>query len=590
MITNTLFKLKPINPWHFIWLSVVFSELFTAFLNTVQSFIWYGKFSPNLLAIGALDALFVPLIVAPVVLYFIKYTAELKKINEQLQREIAVRKQAEQALARSEARYRAMIDAFDGFIYICSPDHRIEFMNDRLKEHICYDATGESCYNALYERESICPWCVNDKVLTGEIVRWEVQSPKDNRWYYVTNTPIYNMDGTVSKQAMIIDITDRKAMEEELLNVRKLESIGILAGGIAHDFNNLLSGILGNIELAKMLTVREGNVYERLEDAEQATLRARDLTQQLLTFSKGGAPVKSVIAIGDLIKESVRFALRGTDVKCEFSIPDDLWPVDADEGQMNQVVNNVIINADQAMPEGGTITVACENVTLGASEVPLLQEGTYVRISIEDHGIGISKEHLSKIFDPYFTTKQRGSGLGLATSYSIIKKHHGQITVESALGAGTIIHIYLPASAGTVVKRDVKREELVKGAGRILVMDDDEILREATRKMLTALGYEAELAQEGAEAIGAYQKARESGRPFDAVIMDLTVPGGMGGKEAVKKLLEIDPNARAIVSSGYSNDPVMAEFAKYGFRGIMIKPYRMKDLSEVMRQVIKMES
>jgi nitrogen-specific signal transduction histidine kinase/CheY-like chemotaxis protein len=590
MIINTLSKQKPINPWHFVWLSVVFSELFTAFMNTVQSFIWYGKFSSDLLMIGAIDGLFVPLIVAPIVFYFTKHAAELKKMNAQLQHEIAERSQAEEALARSEARYRAMVNAFDGFLYICSPDYRIEFMNDRMKKRVGYDATGEFCYKVLNERESICPWCVHDKVAKGETVRWEMQSPKDNRWYYVTNTPIYNTNGTVSKQAMFIDITDRKAREEELLYGRKLESIGILAGGIAHDFNNLLAGILGNIELAKMLTVREGNVYERLEEAGQATLRAKDLTMQLLTFSKGGEPVKSIIAIGELIKESVRFALRGSNVKCEFSIPDNLWPVDVDEGQMNQVVNNVIINADQAMPEGGTITVACENVTLGASEVPPLKEGKYIRISVEDRGIGISKEHLSRIFDPYFTTKQRGSGLGLATSYSIIKKHHGQITVESARGVGTVIRIYLPASEGTVVKKDVKKEELLKGAGRILVMDDDEILRGASKSMLKVLGYEVALAQEGAEAIAAYQQAKEAGRPFDAVIMDLTIPGGMGGKETIKKLLEIDPAAKAIVSSGYSNDPVMAEYAKYGFRGAMIKPYRIKDLGAVISRVITMSS
>ena len=262
MNANKPEKPKSINPWHFIWMAVIISELFTALLNTVQSFIWYGRLSPDLLMIGAIDGLFVPLIAAPIVIYFMRHTAELKRINGQLQQQVAERTQAEQALARSEARYRAMIEAFDGFIYICSPDYRIEFMNDKMKERTGYDATGNTCYEALHEMDSVCPWCVNDKVFRGEIVRWEVQSPKDNRWYHVVNTPVYNGDGTVSKQAMITDITDRKSMEEDVLKARKLESTSILAGGIAHDFNNLLSGILSNVELAKMHSVRESKVWK----------------------------------------------------------------------------------------------------------------------------------------------------------------------------------------------------------------------------------------------------------------------------------------------------------------------------------------
>ncbi len=538
---------------------------------------------------GAIDALFVPLIVAPIVIYFMRYTAQLKSINLRLQQEIAERIQTEQALARSEARYRAMIEAFDGFIYICSPDYRIEFMNDRLKERTGYDATGRNCYEALHEKDSVCTWCVNDKVLRGETVEWEVQSPKDNRWYHVTNTPIRNTDGTISKQAMIIDITERKAMEEELLSAQKLESVGLLAGGIAHDFNNLLSGILSNVELAKMYSVQENKVFERLrlEEAAQATLRAKDLTKQLLTFSKGGGPVKSTQAIGDLIKESVQFSLRGTKVKCEYSIPQDLWLVDADGGQLRQVINNMVINADQAMQAGGSIMVVAENIELGASNIPSLEKGKYVKISIEDRGVGIAKEHLSKIFDPYFTTKKNRNGLGLATSYSIIKKHKGQITVSSVLGKGSTFTIYLPASEGKVLKQEVKKRELQKG-GRILVMDDDEAVRDSSKKILTPLGYDVVLAQDGKkEGDRRLPRGNASGKPFHAVIMDLTIPGGMGGKEAVAKLLELDPNVRAIVSSGYSNDTVMEQFRNFGFKGVLTKPYSIKDFSEIVYRVIK---
>jgi len=589
MMTRIITSLKRLNPWHFIWVSAVISEIFTALLNVVQSYLWFGSISGDLMLIGAIDALFVPLIAAPVAIYFVKETRLQKEINAGLAREIAKRRRVEEALARNEARYRAMIDAFDGLIYICSADYRIEFMNDRLKARTGRDATGESCFTALHERDSACPWCVNERVLKGETVRWEVKSPKDDRWYYITNTPIGNADGTVSKQAMIIDITERKIMEEELLNARKLESVGMLAGGIAHDFNNLLSGILSNIELAKMHSVHLNKVYERLEEAEQATIMAKDLTQQLLTFAKGGAPVRRTLALGALIRESARLAVRRSEVKCECSVPEDLWPVDADEGQMNQVFSNMIMNADHAMPEGGTISVLCENLMLGESEVPPLPGGRYVRISIRDQGIGIAQDFLSRIFDPYFTTKNRGSGLGLATSYSIISKHQGHITVESELGKGTVFHIYLPASEAKDRKSGEEQEWLTPGEGRILVMDDDDIIRDAIEKILQALGYEAVLTREGNEALAVYREERESGRAFEAIILDLTVPGGMGGRETGEKLLALDPAARIIISSGYSSDPVMANYRSHGFHGVVAKPYRIKDLGEVLRQVIQEE-
>ena len=587
MVRETLetFKFSK-SPWPWVWLSVIVSELFTAVLNTIQSYVWYGRLLPDLLAIGAIDALFVPLIVAPIVIYFIKETKELKRINEELQREIRERKLAEASRERSETRYRAVVEGFDGLIYICSPDDRIEFMNERLREHIGYDAAGKSCYEVLYGRDARCPWCANEEARAGDTVRGELQDPKDMRWYAMTTTPIRNADGTVSTQVMVTDISERKMMEDEVLNARKLEATGVLAGGIAHDFNNLLTGILGNIELAKMYARQDKKVSERLSEAEQATLRAKDLTLQLLTFSKGGAPVKSALAVKDLIRELVNFSLRGSKVKCDFSIPDDLWPIEADEGQISQVMNNMIINADQSMPEGGTIRVACMNTTVGTADVPSLKAGRYVQVLIEDKGIGILPEHRSKIFDPYFTTKQRGSGLGLATSYSIIRKHHGQITVESTPGKGSTFRIYLPAAEGEVAPKETVAASLPTGQGSILVMDDDATVQESARNMLRALGYDVATASDGGAAIEAYQKAKQAGRPYDVVVMDLTVPGGMGGKEATRKLLEIDPAARVIVSSGYSHDQIMACYREHGFRAVLVKPYRLRDLGEVIRQVI----
>lgn len=388
--------------------------------------------------------------------------------------------------------------------------------------------------------------------------------------------------------SVVRDITERKKMEEELLRTQKLESVGILAGGIAHDFNNLLTAVLGNVALTKMCLNSPDEAYERLKEAEKATLRAKDLTQQLLTFSKGGEPIKKTTSVLELTKEAASFALRGSNVKCEFSIPDNLWPAKVDEGQVSQVINNLIINAYQAMPEGGIIKVHFENVIIAENDVLPIKKGEYVKISIKDHGIGIPKEHLPKIFDPYFTTRHKGSGLGLSTAYSIIKKHDGHITMESKMGVGTTFHIYLPASKEKVLTKKVEDEKSLTGKGRILIMDDEDAVREVAGLMLKNIGYEVEFAGDGVEAIEFYKKARESGKPFDVAIIDLTVPGGMGGKEAVKKLLEIDPNVKTIVSSGYSNDPIMSEFKQYGFKGVIAKPYLIEELSEIVSRVTGM--
>jgi len=386
---------------------------------------------------------------------------------------------------------------------------------------------------------------------------------------------------------VVRDISEQKKMEEELLRAQKLESLGVLAGGIAHDFNNLLTSIMGNISLIKLYIDSPDELSQILEDAEKASLRARDLTHQLLTFSKGGAPIKKATSVVELAKDSARFALRGSNVRCDFSFPEDLWTVNVDAGQISQVINNMIINADQAMPEGGIINIQFENVTLTENDLLPLNAGEYVKISIKDQGIGISGEYLQKIFDPYFTTKHKGSGLGLATSYAIIKKHDGRITVDSKMGSGTTFHIYLPSSKEKVLLHSTDDKTHLKGSGKILFMDDEEAVRKTTGFMLGSLGYNVVFAIDGDEAIKLYKKAIESGEPFDAVIMDLTIAGGMGGKEAVKKLIELDPNVKTIVSSGYSNDPVMSDYKQYGFHGVIAKPYQIEELSYTISKVIE---
>jgi two-component system, cell cycle sensor histidine kinase and response regulator CckA len=395
-----------------------------------------------------------------------------------------------------------------------------------------------------------------------------------------------NVEGAFRKIRVVIsDITGRKLLEEELFKAKNLESMGILAGGIAHDFNNILTAIIGNISMAKTQQKVKDEIYDLLDDAEAASLRAQVLTRQLLTFAKGGAPIKEISSIKDILTEASLFALHGLKSVCEFSIAEDLLTSEIDVVQFSQAINNIIINSNQAMPEGGVIQISANNFVIAEDRGLPVKPGRYIRISIKDHGIGIPEKHLSKIFDPYFTTKNKGSGLGLAVAYSIIRKHNGHITVESSPGAGTTFHIYLPASGKAIPKKaEVKP---ITGHGMILVMDDEKMLWDVLRKMLGKLGYEAEFAKDGSDAVEMYKTAVESEKPFDAVIMDLTIPDGMGGKDAVKRLLEIDPEAKAVVSSGYSNDPVMANFQAYGFKGILPKPFKSIELGRVLHEVLK---
>ncbi len=315
-------------------------------------------------------------------------------------------------------------------------------------------------------------------------------------------------------------------------------------------------------------------------------MRAKDLTQQLLTFSKGGAPVKKTSSVAEFLKKSASFALSGSNVKCIFSIPDDIWAVEIDKGQINQAFNNLVINADEAMPEGGILKISAENITITSKNILPLQKKKYVKISFEDNGIGIPSNNLNKIFDPYFSTKTKGNGLGLASAYSIIKSHKGLITVESELGVGTTFYIYLPASEEIVVEKKAETGKALFGKGKILIMDDEDFIREVAGKMVESLGYSAEFASDGAEAIELYGKALKSEEPFAAVIMDLTIPGGMGGKEAIQELLKIDPNVKAIVSSGYSSDPIMSDCKKHGFVGMLSKPYKISELGKTLKEII----
>ena len=507
------------------------------------------------------------------------------------------RKKTEDALRDSEERYRAIIENAYDLIIETNNQGECNYVSPNCEAVLGYHSTdliGKSFLDFVYPEERgtfAKTFQANIGSLQAGATTCRFQTKQGEwRWFESRIHPFRTSMGLVKGVIVTRDITEQKRVEEERFRATKLESVGLLAGGIAHDFNNILTSVFANIGLAKMITAKETSlpvsVVERLSAAEKACLRARDLTKQLLTFAKGGAPVKSTTSIGSIIGDTIEFALRGSSVRCSLQIPEHVWPVVVDEGQISQVLQNLVINAEQAMLEGGMIEVTVANdVVDSQSDLPL-KPGNYVRVTVTDQGIGIPQDHLSKIFDPYFTTKQKGSGLGLASTYSIIKRHEGHISVSSALGQGTCFTLYLPASSTKEISQKDISNDLIFGKGQILVMDDEEEIQEVLGKMLTHLGFEVDFASEGEKALADYTHAFQQGSPYVAAILDLTIPGGMGGKETLRQIKALHPEAVIIVSSGYSNDPVLARFQHFGFSGVIAKPYNLLDLSKVLSQVL----
>lgn len=506
--------------------------------------------------------------------------------------DISELKRTEEALRMSEAKFRHLVESSLDVIWQADDSGRVLYVSPNIK-----DILGRTPDKLIGKQfADILPKGSEEK--GGKIIasHFTKRKPIKNLELTIVNhlgqeiilevNGVPNYDGGKKFTGYIgtmRNVTIQKIVEDEQIKVQKLESLSILAGGIAHDFNNMLSGILGNISLAKM-KVKDSDITRILERSEKAALRSRSLTQQLLTFAKGGAPVMESIQVESFLRELVEFATVGSSVNCQFDIAPNLPNVEADRGQLSQVIQNLVINAIQAMPSGGNLKISANAEEIKTDGLVPIKSGYYLKIAIQDTGVGIPKNLLSKVFDPYFTTKPHGNGLGLSVVYSILKKHDAYIFVDSEAGNGTTFTIYLPATAGVQKGSQKAESQILKGHGRILVMDDDELICEVVEEMISSMGYDVKCVPNGEEAIKSYKEAKEAGQPFDLVIMDLTIVGGMGGKETIAELKKFDPDVKALVSSGYINDSMMTVPQKYGFIDIIAKPYRMEDLSSILKE------
>ncbi len=511
-------------------------------------------------------------------------------------RDVTEQRRAEKALRASEERFRDLAESLPLTVFEIDPQGRFTYVNHAALETFGY---GQRDIEAGVFLEQVIASADRDRARTA-LGRRMTGAPRGNVEYLglrkdgttfpisVASIPILQDGHPVGLRGIVSDLTQRKELEEERLKTEKLESIATLAGGIAHDFNNLLQGVFGYISMAKRVADDRQRSLEMLNQSEKALHLAVNLTTQLLTFSKGGAPIKKRIELRPMIENAVKFALSGSCVTYRLMFDEGLSAVNADEGQLSQVIQNIVLNADQAMPMGGVIDVEARNVAGRDQGLPAsLSSGEFVAITVRDSGIGMPEHLLSRIFDPYFTTKEKGSGLGLATSYSIVKNHGGMIDVKSEAGKGSRFTIYLPAAGSEAPVEVLPRTIAIAGRPvRILVMDDEEIVRMVAAELLRSLGHQVETAEHGMAALELFQAARHAGAPYEVVILDLTVRGGMGGLETLRKMREIDPGVKAVVSSGYSDDAALSSHRQYGFQSFLRKPYDQDELERVLNALL----
>jgi PAS domain S-box-containing protein len=525
-----------------------------------------------------------------------KSETALREANFELARHIEEQKQTANTLAAEKERLAVTLRSIGDAVVTTDREAKILMMNP-VAEKITGIPLSEAIGKPLNEifpleqcdsRQPVDQSVVSD---SGTPLSTAMLRTRRGREFIVQKrtSPIRNNTGDLIGSVCVFrDTTEHRMREQELLRASKLESVGLLAGGIAHDFNNVLTAIVGNLSLIRDHPALPQEVNARLAQLEKAAYNARNLTQQLLTFAKGGSPIKQTALIAEVIRDSTEFVLRGSKLRAEFAFAPNLASVEIDTGQMSQVIQNIVINSIQACPEGGILSIFAENWRLERNNQLALAPGVYVQVRIKDTGTGIKPENLPRIFDPYFTTQKKSSGLGLATAYSIMKRHDGAITVESEWGKGATFYLYLPASRKSAIgiRPETPASVSLPSGKRILAMDDEPAIRALLTAILSHFGYLVVTVSDGAEAIRVYQQALQSGQKFDAVIMDLTIPGGIGGREAIRQLREIDPEVIGIVSSGYSNDPVLADFKAYGFAARVEKPYRIQDLEKVLGTVL----
>lgn len=504
-------------------------------------------------------------------------------------------KKAEDGLQESEERFKVLSEAsLEAIIFM--ENGIITDLNQRTYEMFGY---GDGEIIGLNALDLIAPdmrAVTGEKINSGNGERYETMGlKKDGTVFPISVFPReLDLKGKHVRVSVIRDLTEQKYMEAEVLKSKNIQSVGTLAGGVAHDFNNLLMAIIGNISLAKIHAPKGSKTIDYLKEAERMIFMGKDLTHQLLTFSRSVETFKKITNIGLLIRQTVEKALSGSPIKLNCNIPDDLSPVEVDEDQIKQVIQNVIVNAKEAMQTDGELHITCENVRITPQHKlpPILED--YVRIVIQDEGVGIPEENMSKIFDPYFTTKdmgsQKGVGLGLAICYAIVKKHNGYILVNSTPGKGTTFQIYLPAYKQHVAAKASEKKASRRGRGRILIVDDEEMVLKIGEKLLLHMEYEVTTTTNGEEAIFLYRQAVESGRPYDVVILDLSLESGMDGTEVMEKLTLIQPDVKAIISSEYLHDPVIINYEKYGFAGTLTKPYDPRELDEKLQNIIKRDS